>query len=81
VQPRVQRFRMVEEQRARRGECEASAATLDQPLPDSHLERADLLRDRRLRERQRDGRSRKRLLPGDLAEGEQTTRVDHSLNL
>jgi hypothetical protein len=65
------------EQLARRRQREPRPPALDQPLTELELERADLLRDRRLRQGERGCRAREGPLPRDLAKGQHTARLQH----
>ena len=58
-------------------ERKARPATLDQALAELNLERSNLLRNRRLRERERHGRVRERSPLCYLPEGEKPPRVQH----
>ena len=56
-------------------EPEPARLAVEQPRADLALERRDLLRDRRLGERERARRLRERALVGDRAEGEHAPRI------
>ena len=64
------RVGVLEQERAGRRELQAAAAAIEQPRADLVLERRDLMRDRRLRERELARRPRERPLVRDGAEGE-----------
>ena len=80
-EPLGDRVGVGEQQRAGLGGRRAARPAVEQAHADLPLERGDLLGDRRLGERERVGRPRERATVGDLAEGEQPARFEHSHSL
>ena len=74
-EPVGDRVGVGEQQRARLGRRRPARAALEQPHAELALERRDLLRDRRLGERERLAGPRERALPDDLTERQQPPRI------
>ena len=69
--------RVLHQRSPRLGQHQAVGAALEQPRTHVGLERGDLLRDCRLRQRQRSRGTRERPLTRDGREGHHTTRVEN----
>ena len=77
LQPLAQRLGVRVQKLADRGQREARPASHDQPLAELSLQRSDLLRNGRLRERERSGGVRERSPLRDLPEDDQPPRIQH----
>ena len=80
-QPSGERVGVREKQLAGRGEAQAAGPAVQQQRADLALQRRHLLRDRGLGERERLGRAGERRATRDLAEREESPRVQHKVSL